>query len=55
MDAVLTSGEEYDAVLILRGGGARLDLACFDDYSLAAVIAQYLPRYVCGSLKVNIL
>ena len=41
MDAVLTSGEEYDAVLILRGGGARLDLACFDDYSLAAVIAQY--------------
>ena len=31
----------YDAVLILRGGGAKLDLACFDDYQLAAVIAQY--------------
>ena len=31
----------YDAVLILRGGGAKLDLACFDDYELAAVIAQY--------------
>ena len=31
----------YDAVLILRGGGAKLDLACFDDYALAAVIAQY--------------
>lgn len=32
---------EWDAVLILRGGGAKLDLACYDDYSLAAVIAQY--------------
>jgi exodeoxyribonuclease VII large subunit len=41
MDRVLDSQVEYDAVLILRGGGAKLDLACFDDYSLAAVIAQY--------------
>ena len=41
MDAVLESGADYDAVLILRGGGARLDLACFDDYGLASVIAQY--------------
>lgn len=41
LDAVLDSGVDYDAVLILRGGGAKLDLACFDDYDLAAVIAQY--------------
>lgn len=41
MDAVLDSGKEYDAVLVLRGGGAKLDLACFDDYGLAAVIAQF--------------
>lgn len=41
LDAVLESGKHYDAVLVLRGGGARLDLACFDDYELAAVIAQY--------------
>ena len=41
MDAVLQDGGEWDAVLILRGGGAKLDLACYDDYSLAAVIAQY--------------
>lgn len=46
MDAVLESGIGYDAVLVLRGGGSRLDLACFDDYSLAAVIAQFpLPVY----------
>lgn len=41
MDSVLESGIPYDAVLILRGGGAKLDLACFDDYMLASVIAQY--------------
>ena len=41
LDSVLESGAEYDAVLILRGGGAKLDLACYDDYDLAAVIAQY--------------
>ena len=41
LDAVLEDGGEWDAVLILRGGGSKLDLACFDDYDLAAVIAQY--------------
>lgn len=41
LDAVLACGKEYDAVLILRGGGSKLDLACFDDYDLAAVVAQY--------------
>ncbi len=41
LDAVMESGLDYDAVLILRGGGSKLDLACFDDYDLAAVIAQY--------------
>lgn len=29
----------YDAVLIMRGGGSVLDLACFDDYNLAKAIA----------------
>ncbi len=41
LDSILESGVDYDAVLILRGGGAKLDLACFDDYRMAAVIAQY--------------
>lgn len=41
LDAVLECGEVFDVVLILRGGGAKLDLACFDDYEMAAVIAQY--------------
>lgn len=34
------AAEPFDAVLILRGGGSKLDLACFDDYSLAASIAR---------------
>jgi exodeoxyribonuclease VII large subunit len=41
LDSILADGTDRDAVLILRGGGAKLDLACYDDYSLAAVIAQY--------------
>ena len=41
LDAVNESEEKYDVVMILRGGGAKLDLACFDDYDLAAVIAKY--------------
>lgn len=41
LDAVLGCGESFDVVLILRGGGSKLDLACFDDYDLASVIAQY--------------
>ena len=41
MDCIMDGGEDWDAVLILRGGGAKLDLACYDSYDLAAVIAQY--------------
>ncbi len=41
LEAVRTAGEPYDAVLILRGGGSELDLACFDDYGLAAAIARF--------------
>ena len=41
LDAIVADGGSWDAVLILRGGGAKLDLACYDDYALAAVIAQY--------------
>ena len=40
MEALEQAGEQnYDAILILRGGGSELDLACFDDYELAVAIA----------------
>lgn len=31
---------DYDLVAIIRGGGSRLDLACFDEYELCAAIAE---------------
>lgn len=37
---IVDSGNEYDAVLVIRGGGAKLDLACFDDYRIASAIAR---------------
>lgn len=41
LDAIAVSGIAYDAVALIRGGGARLDLACYDDYGLAAHVAQF--------------
>ena len=31
---------DFDAILVLRGGGSALDLSCFDDYCLAAALAR---------------
>lgn len=33
--------EDFDAALILRGGGSTTDLFCFDDYNLSVNIAQF--------------
>lgn len=41
LESISASGVRYDMVLIMRGGGARLDLACYDDYGLAAAIARF--------------
>ena len=35
------NGKCFDAVVIIRGGGATTDLSCFDDYELCAVCAQF--------------
>ena len=48
-DKVLLRSSQYDAVLILRGGGSVLDLACFDDYDLCAAIATF-PVPVCTAI-----
>ena len=40
MEALEEIGQKnYDAALILRGGGSELDLQCFDDFALAVAIA----------------
>lgn len=41
LDSIGATEEEFDAVVIIRGGGATTDLTCFDDYVLAALCAQF--------------
>ena len=41
LDKIAERSTDFDAVLIIRGGGSNFDLACFDDYDLAVNIAQY--------------
>lgn len=41
LDSIGATEEEFDAVVIIRGGGATIDLTCFDDYALAALCAQF--------------
>ena len=40
-DQRLTTNDQFDAVVIIRGGGATTDLNCFDSYTLCAVCAQF--------------
>ncbi|MEM1327358.1 MAG: exodeoxyribonuclease VII large subunit [Bacteroidota bacterium] len=40
--------KNYDAVFILRGGGARLDLSTFDDYELGKAIAEFPLPVITG-------
>ncbi len=32
--------ETFDAICVLRGGGSNIDLACFNDYTLCAALAE---------------
>ena len=41
LNAVMAEEDRYDAVVIIRGGGATTDLTCFDSYSLCAHCAQF--------------
>ena len=39
--AVAARQEEFDAVVLIRGGGSRSDLNCFNAYRLCSHIAQF--------------
>ncbi len=41
LSAIFDQIEQWDLVVIIRGGGSKLDLQCFDDYQLAAHVAQF--------------
>lgn len=41
LERVVDSGQEFDVVAIIRGGGSQNDLACFNSYEICANIAQF--------------
>lgn len=48
LDAIHARREEWDAVVIIRGGGATSDLSGFDTYLLAANCAQFPLPIITG-------
>lgn len=48
LEAIITCGEDFDCVVIIRGGGAVSDLASFDDYELANNVAQFPLPIIVG-------
>ncbi len=48
LDAIMERVDNFDCVVIIRGGGAVADLASFDDYDLACNVAQFPLPVIVG-------
>ncbi len=48
LDAIASATDDFDAVVIIRGGGSQSDLSCFNDYRLCAHIAQFPLPVITG-------
>jgi len=48
IESIDNSNIFYDALVIIRGGGSNLDLACFDDYELNARLSQSIYPVFSG-------
>jgi exodeoxyribonuclease VII large subunit len=48
LDHIYQRENDFDAVVIIRGGGSQLDLACFDNYELALNITQFPLPVITG-------
>ncbi|HAR37209.1 MAG TPA: exodeoxyribonuclease VII large subunit [Porphyromonadaceae bacterium] len=48
LEKIFQYKELFDAVAIIRGGGASSDLSCFDSYGVAAHVAQFPLPVVSG-------
>ncbi len=48
MVEIFTTGKAYDAVVIIRGGGAQTDFQLFDEYVMGRVIAKYPIPVITG-------
>ncbi len=48
LDLIASEADKWDAVVIIRGGGAVTDLSDFDSYPLAVAIAQFPLPVITG-------
>lgn len=48
LEAIMARVDHYDCVVIIRGGGAVSDLVSFDNYDLAAAVAQFPLPVIVG-------
>lgn len=48
LDKIAADADAWDAVVIIRGGGATSDLSCFDTYDLANNCAQFPLPIITG-------
>jgi exodeoxyribonuclease VII large subunit len=48
LKAIVRRKDEFDAVVIIRGGGSKIDLRCFDSYEIASAIAWMKLPVITG-------
>ena len=48
MIAIFKSGRSYDAVVIIRGGGAKTDFLVFDSYNICRTVARFPIPIITG-------
>lgn len=48
LEMIAMQQDDWDCVVIIRGGGATSDLLCFEDYNLAAHVAQFPLPVIVG-------
>jgi exodeoxyribonuclease VII large subunit len=48
LDAIARQQHEFDCVVIVRGGGGDVGMSCYDDYRLAAAVANFPIPVITG-------
>ncbi|MEW6117490.1 MAG: exodeoxyribonuclease VII large subunit [Nitrospirota bacterium] len=48
LDKITRQQDDFDVVVVIRGGGSSIDLNCFDSYALAACIARFPLPVITG-------
>jgi exodeoxyribonuclease VII large subunit len=48
LEAIALREEEFDAVILIRGGGSTSDLSCFNAYRLCSYVAQFPLPVITG-------